>query len=197
LQPKGAHPLRLHAGVYELALGEGAQGLRLSAESVTLQRGDRKVVTVRPASRPEPAQGVKVGEVRLFEKQHSGRVNCVAVAADGQRALSCGMDGTVRLWDVGSGKELHLLGRHEGVAWGVAFSPGGRHALSSGNDATLRLWDLETKTESQPFRGHTERTLGVAFSPDGLRALSSSGDRNRGQDLSVRVWDVASGQELR
>jgi WD40 repeat protein len=46
------------------------------------------------------------------------------------------------------------------------------------------------------FEGHTDGVMVVAFSPDGKRALSGGvcyGDR----DPTVRLWDVATGKELK
>jgi WD40 repeat protein len=40
------------------------------------------------------------------------------------------------------------------------------------------------------FKGHTGRVLDVAFSAEGRYLVSSS------QDMSIRVWDVSSGQEV-
>jgi WD40 repeat protein len=54
----------------------------------------------------------------------------------------------------------------------------------------LRLWDLETGREVHRFQKHTGWVLGVAFSRDGQHALSGSSDG------TLRLWNVASGQEL-
>jgi hypothetical protein len=43
---------------------------------------------------------------------------------------------------------------------------------------------------SAPFAGHTGAVLCLAFAPDGRRALSG------GDDMTLRLWDVASGKEL-
>jgi WD40 repeat protein len=43
---------------------------------------------------------------------HTGRVQSVTFSPDDGRALSAGEDGTVRLWDVSTGHELHRLARH-------------------------------------------------------------------------------------
>jgi WD40 repeat protein len=77
---------------------------------------------------------------------------CVAFSPDGRKALSGGMEGIVRLWDVNSGRELHQCKGHRVVSSGpvgeradvraVAFCPDGGHAVSAGHDRTIRVWKL-------------------------------------------------------
>jgi WD40 repeat protein len=73
----------------------------------------------------------------------------VAVSADGRVAVSASGDGTLKVWDLESGRELCALGPlviHAGLIARVAVSADGRRAVSASRDATLKVWDLETGT---------------------------------------------------
>jgi WD40 repeat protein len=69
-------------------------------------------------------------------------VSCVAAAPDGDRAASAGQDGTVRVWDLRTRKEIHRFSGHTGNVLCVSFTPEGNTLLSGGDDGTVRLWDV-------------------------------------------------------
>jgi WD40 repeat protein len=140
---------------------------------------------------------------------HTDEVSAVAYSPDGRHAASGGRDLTVRLWDVQTGHQIQCLRGHRRRIYGVSFSPDGRRLLSGSGDHSVRLWDLATGTEVRRFSGHTDIVWAVAFSPDGRHAVSGSGwryDRKRvshgtmaftpgTEDYTVRLWDVATGEE--
>jgi WD40 repeat protein len=112
---------------------------------------------------------------------HASHAHGVAFLPDGERAISCSFDGTIRLWDLESGKQIEeIKGRQEMPA--LALSPDGRRLVTAGFDQTVRLWDLEAGRELQCFFWHAGRVLSVALSPNGRYALSG------GDDRLMRLW---------
>jgi hypothetical protein len=131
---------------------------------------------------------------------HSGSILSVAFAPDGRTALSGSNDDTLKLWDVAAGREIRTFTGHSGSINSVAFAPDGRTALSGSDDKTLKLWDVATGGEIRTFTGHSESILSVAFAPDGRTALSGAASNLKlsGSDkTTLKLWDVATGQEIR
>lgn len=136
------------------------------------------------------ADGVQIRELR----GHDFGVNAVLFSHDGKRLISGGTDESIRLWDVEKGTELQALLGHRGPVLDLARAPQGAGFASSGIDGTVRLWRRpEDKPQvfgpPQGVRGGA--VWSVAFSGDGTRLLAG------GNDGLVRLWDIATGQEIR
>jgi WD40 repeat protein len=99
------------------------------------------------------------------------------------------MDGTVRLWDLASGKELQNFGCEKGKPFTIAFSPDLRLAASADQiDTTIRLWDTATGKEWKRLKRGGMNIFRLAFSPDGRTLLEAGGVP------SLFLWEVCSGQ---
>lgn len=135
--------------------------------------------------------GLAAGPLQAAMVGHGGPVKDVAVAADGERALTAGFDYSLILWDIDQEATLARLHGHEAAVNAVVFLPDQRHALSASDDGTLMLWNLKRGEPDRRFEGHRGKVVDVAVSADGRHAASAGWDR------TVRLWDLADGRPPR
>jgi RNA polymerase sigma factor (sigma-70 family) len=78
-----------------------------------------------------------------------------------------------------------------GVAGGITHSGRAGEQDEVKKDSPPAAAAAEPVGAIRSFEGHKAPVIGVVFSPDGRRALTAS------SDASVRLWDVATGKEVR
>jgi len=143
------------------------------------------------------------GKERQKMEGHSGCIYSVAFSPDGKKIVtgSAGQnpflpvgDGTARIWDVETGKELLKLTKFANIVTSVTFSPDGKKVATAGiNEAGMpstRIWDAESGKELLKLEGHGGFSCSIAFFPDGKRLITGGNDR------PALIWDTESGKEL-
>jgi WD40 repeat protein/serine/threonine protein kinase len=143
----------------------------------------RAALDVFEAARAEDAQ-----QIALIG--HTDRVRTIAYSPDGQRLVTASYDGTARVWDASTGRQLLVLRGHTAQVISAAFSPDGHSIATAAFDGTARIWDAASGRPLSILRTHADRLRFVAFSPDGQRLATASYDR------TARIWDVATGRQL-
>ena len=136
---------------------------------------------------------VSTGSVAMTLKGHTAPVSSLAFSPAGALLASTGTvnlppkrDGSVRIWDVKTGKELAVF-KTTGTSQ-LTFSPDSATLAGAGGGDPLQviLWDAGSGSEKRIIKGVFSY---AAFSPDGN--LLASGSR----DDQVHVIKTATGEE--
>ena len=73
---------------------------------------------------------------------HDKGVWCLNYFQDGKRLLSASSDGTSRIWDINSGRQIAAMGNHTGRVYYAQVNAQGTMATSVGSDKIINVWDL-------------------------------------------------------
>lgn len=124
---------------------------------------------------------------RLTLTGHRGEVYAVAFSPDWRELASGSQDGTIKLWDPASGRELATILAHASCVNTLAYSPDGRTLASGSCDQKIKLWNAATHELLDTLEGHSTEVHCIAFAPLSNGLLASSGN-----EPVVRLWDIAT-----
>jgi RNA polymerase sigma factor (sigma-70 family) len=194
--------------LWEVATGKKIHTLRGQG-----WQGDVQTVAFSPDGKTLTSGGYTVRlwevatgkEIPILPEGYGEARDSVAFSSDGKTVASGGEDGTVRLWEMGTGKEIRTLKGHRDRVRSVAFSSDSKVVVSGGDDGAVLLWEVGTGKEIRILQGYKDvrYVKSVAFSPDGKIVAAGGNDGTLSQDErvhyvgTVRLWDTASGKEIR
>jgi glucose repression regulatory protein TUP1 len=122
-------------------------------------------------------------------KGHEQDVYSLDFSRDGTIIVSGSGDQTARVWDMETGKPLHVLSvgdasQKEAGVTSVAISPDGRLVAAGSLDRMVHVWDTHTGKLLEKLEGHKDSVYSVAFAPDGNTLVSGSLDK------TLRSWEL-------
>src|SRR6185436_20542799 len=90
---------------------------------------------------PSESNNFPIGFKKLQTLEgHKETINRLAWSSDGKRIASTSEDHTIRIWDLGTGKESWIV-EAEDITYGVTWSPDGSKLFASANQALL-AWKM-------------------------------------------------------
>jgi WD40 repeat protein len=111
------------------------------------------------------------------------QVWAVAFTPNGKRLAAGFTGGSIRLFDVQTGKVVREFAGGDQLR-GLAVSPDGRTVAAAIRNEIM-LWDVATGELRRTLRGHSNWVKSIAFSPDGKSLMSGGSD-------GVRLWSLAT-----
>jgi eukaryotic-like serine/threonine-protein kinase len=122
--------------------------------------------------------------------RHGDRVTRASFSPDGRLVLTACADGTVRVWDLATGRLAMPPLDHDDAVTQVAFDSDGRRVVMAGEDRIVRIWDSASGRPHGPPLVHAFPVRYAAFSTEG-RVVTTTEDNVLGQGEAC-VWNTAT-----
>jgi WD40 repeat protein len=133
------------------------------------------------------------GQERFHRTTGPNTIDSLAFSPDGKRIVTGagGSPGYAKVWDVATGTAIgDPIPGYGGNIASVSVSPDGQQ-VAVGSAGRIDIWKLDTHESVRVLKTSDSIVYAVAFSPDG-RFIAAGG-----LDRIVRLWDRATGVEIR
>jgi WD40 repeat protein len=118
---------------------------------------------------------------------HTQSLQRAAFSRDGTRLVTASLDGSARIWDVATGRPLHVLrGRYSRGVLAASFSPDGRLVAVGARDHLVDVWNASTG----------ERVASIPEQPGGMWAVvfdpKAQWLATGGYDGAIQLWELGA-----
>ncbi len=141
-------------------------------DSMTLEARDR-------------TSGKRIAAPPRFDAQPSAS----ALGPDERLVGTTYSDGSLAVWDTGSGAVIHRFEVRGNTTQACSISPDGTRLIAGGKDHLVRLWDVAAGKKEATLAGHSGGVTCCEFSPD-ARVIASGA-----RDKTINIWDVQKARD--
>ncbi|QOV90556.1 c-type cytochrome domain-containing protein [Humisphaera borealis] len=111
----------------------------------------------------------------------------VRFSPDGKTLAAGGADGSLRVFDVASGKLRWRSDPHADWVTDVSFSPDNQFLVTASRDKSCRVFEVKTGLAEASYNDHTEPVFAAVFSGDGGHVFTA------GRDRRIHMWASSNG----
>jgi guanine nucleotide-binding protein subunit beta-2-like 1 protein len=127
-----------------------------------------------------------MGKPKKLLTGHSHFISQVKLTGDSRFAFSSSWDGTVRLWNMASGRTISKLVGHERDVLAVDLSPDDRQIITGGLDKKIKIWNTRSECKhTVDQNAHTDAVSCVRFYQAKQPAICVTAS----WDKTIKVWD--------
>ncbi len=110
-------------------------------------------------------------------------MRALAFSPDGRMLAAAGQDGRLAIWEIATGRQIHLIQADRRRVRSVEFSPDSAKIATGGEGLNVTVWDVLTGQPLYSLPSRPGKVLSMLF-------LDSNQLVTGGTDNVVRVWDV-------
>jgi len=174
--------------IWDVSTGEEIRSIKAHKDDVT-EVAIRADKTIASASKDETIKLWDFNGNLLRELQgHKKEVMAVAFSHDGEKLVSGSADGTVKEWEVATGKMVRSIDAHDGWVRTVAFNHNSTQIASGGDDGKINIWNTSSGQLQNTIIAHSKWLETLSYSPDGKYIVSG------GHDNYMVVVNAITGQ---
>ena len=159
-------------------------GLAISSDGRTLIANLELSIMIWKLEDGKKLNASFIGEL----KGHTRSIYGLAVSSDGNKAISCSHDLTVRIWDLNSKTETKVFPKHDTYVNTVCLSADSNLLITGSADGAIKIWNFSQLPGFGPSVEHENKVTAIKIADDGERAFSVSWDNK------VKIWNAKSGQ---
>jgi WD40 repeat protein/serine/threonine protein kinase len=193
---------RHHSYVVALCFSPDGRSLASGSTDGTVRLWDlanaKKEASIAKAGTPVKPESVAIDQTSSALNRHSGSVQGLAFSPDGKSVVSCGEEGSVQLWNLGT-EEMICRGVPEEIN-AMALSTDGQLLVTGQGEGSIKLWrvaDMQT-----PVLRHGQAVNCLALGRDNRTLVSAGGQfpntssRPEQWEGRINLWDAVSGNRL-